>query len=938
MKLLLSLNLIWALTSTGVALVCETCTDADVTCSNTSAVTCPTGTMCITASSQAVSSGTPGQQIYKACAPPSLCPATGSQTFSVNLGVSSSLANATCCNTDNCNSNTLPFPVVPAVNGLQCHICHPTTFDCSSSVQCRGTEDRCFEAVVTTENGTSPAFGCSSSNLCAAAASLGSLPFVQDVGNITSGPACCGTSLCNTVTTAINSTSTPTTTTISPTTTTTTPTTTTTTPTTTTTALTMTNSGPGVALVCETCTDADVTCSNTSAVTCPTGSMCITASSQAVSSGTPGQQIYKACAPPSLCPATGSQTFSVNLGVSSSLVSATCCNTDNCNSNILPFPVVPAVNSLRCHVCHPTTFDCSSSVQCRGTEDRCFEAVVTTENSTSPAFGCSSSNLCAAAASLGSLPFVQDVGNITSGPACCGTSLCNTVTTGINSTSTPTTTTSTPTTTTSTPTTTTTTPTTTTPTTTTTTPTTTTTTPTSTTTTPPTTTPTTTTTTPTTTTTTPTTTTTTPTTTTTTPTTTTPTTTTTTPTTTTPTTTTTTPTTTTTTPTTTTTTPTTTTPTTTTTTPTTTTTTPTTTTTAPTTTTSGPGVALVCETCTDADVTCSNTSAVTCPTGSMCITASSQAVSSGTPGQQIYKACAPPSLCPATGSQTFSVNLGISSSLVSATCCNTDRCNSNTLPFPVVPAFNSLRCHVCHPTTFDCSSSVQCRGTEDRCFEAVVTTENGTSPAFGCSSSNLCAAAASLGSLPFVQDVGNITSGPACCGTSLCNTVTTEINSTSTPTTTTSTPTTTTTTPTTTTTTQTTTTTTPTTTTTTPTTTTTTTTTTTPTTTTTTPTTTTTALTTGTIASTTTTTTTSAPGPVAIIYLKMKISMSGELSNETIAEHINQFMRMTLLNSTAFTVNVKSIQRVKVATTTTTTTTPPTTTTTTDTTSVRLPG
>ncbi|CAB1431277.1 unnamed protein product, partial [Pleuronectes platessa] len=144
MKLLLSLTLIWALSSTGEALVCETCTDA--ACSTTAAVTCPTGTMCITASIQAVSSGTPGQQIYKACAPPSLCPAIGSETFSVNLGVSSALANATCCNTDSCNSNTPPFPVVPAVNSLQCHVCDPVTSDCSSSVQCRGTEDRCFQA------------------------------------------------------------------------------------------------------------------------------------------------------------------------------------------------------------------------------------------------------------------------------------------------------------------------------------------------------------------------------------------------------------------------------------------------------------------------------------------------------------------------------------------------------------------------------------------------------------------------------------------------------------------------------------------------------------------------------------------------------------------------------------------------------------------------
>ncbi|XP_047199148.1 integumentary mucin C.1-like, partial [Hippoglossus stenolepis] len=208
-------------TTSAEALVCETCTNAN--CSTTAAVTCPTGTMCITASIQAFSSGTPGQQIYKACAPPSLCPSTGSQTFSVNLGLSSALASVTCCSTDNCNSVTLPYPAVPADNSLQCHVCNPSTSDCSLSIQCKGTEDRCFQASVTNGAGTSPACGCASLNLCEAATILGTLPFMQDVGTITSGPACCGTSLCNTLTT--------TTTTTTPTITTTTPTTTTTTPT-----------------------------------------------------------------------------------------------------------------------------------------------------------------------------------------------------------------------------------------------------------------------------------------------------------------------------------------------------------------------------------------------------------------------------------------------------------------------------------------------------------------------------------------------------------------------------------------------------------------------------------------------------------------------------------------------------------------------------------
>ncbi|XP_060934143.1 phospholipase A2 inhibitor and Ly6/PLAUR domain-containing protein-like [Limanda limanda] len=272
---------------------------------------------------------------------------------------------------------------------------------------------------------------------------------------------------------------------------------------------------------------------------------------------------------------------------------------------------------------------------------------------------------------------------------------------------------------------------------------------------------------------------------------------------------------------------------------------------------SSTGEALVCETCTDA--ACSTTVPVTCSTETMCITASIQVVTFGTPGQQIYKACAPPSLCPSTGSQIFSVNLGVSSALANAACCSTDSCNSNTLPFPVVPAVNSLQCHLCNPVTSDCSSSIQCRGTEDRCFQATVTNGAVTSPAFGCASTNQCAVAASLGSLAFMQDVDRITR-PACCATSLCNSPTTTIPTT--PTTATSAPTT-------------------------------------PKTTTTTP---------------TTPSPVSVPaGPAAVIYLQIKITTSDELSNGTIAEHVNQFLRTTLLNSTGFTVNVKSIQRVRVA-------------------------
>ncbi|AWP10463.1 putative integumentary mucin C.1-like [Scophthalmus maximus] len=197
MKLLLSLTLIWALSSTGAALVCQTCTTS--ACTATVPMTCSSETMCITASIQETSGGTPVQQIFKACASSSLCPAISSEAFSVNLGVSSGLASAACCNTDNCNSANVPYPGDPDVNTLLCYSCDPLTSQCTSLLQCKGAEDRCIKASVTNGSTTTPAFGCATNNMCEAAASSGQLPFFESVGNVT-GAACCTDSLCNTLT------------------------------------------------------------------------------------------------------------------------------------------------------------------------------------------------------------------------------------------------------------------------------------------------------------------------------------------------------------------------------------------------------------------------------------------------------------------------------------------------------------------------------------------------------------------------------------------------------------------------------------------------------------------------------------------------------------------------------------------------------------------
>ncbi|XP_062246598.1 integumentary mucin C.1-like [Platichthys flesus] len=168
--------------------MCQTCTSQ--ACSTPVPGPCPSG-MCVTTSVQG--------QIYKACAPSSLCPAPGSQTFSVNMDFLSALTSATCCNTDNCNSANLPSPAAGSANSLQCFSCNAITSQCNSLIQCKGTEDRCFQASVTIGSNTIPALGCASGNMCAVASSLGTIPFLQSAVKI-SGLACCDTNLCNTLT------------------------------------------------------------------------------------------------------------------------------------------------------------------------------------------------------------------------------------------------------------------------------------------------------------------------------------------------------------------------------------------------------------------------------------------------------------------------------------------------------------------------------------------------------------------------------------------------------------------------------------------------------------------------------------------------------------------------------------------------------------------
>ncbi|XP_028301192.1 urokinase plasminogen activator surface receptor-like [Gouania willdenowi] len=153
--------------------------------------------MCVTASIKDVSSG--DESFFRGCAPPTLCPHNGTFKFSTDVVDSDKIIDAECCDTNNCNSETLPVPVQQADNGLDCYFCVSGSDFCVLTVHCEGAQDRCFNGLVSTDNRVLPVAGCTSTDVCDIAPAHGVLPFMEGVGNLTSGPNCCEANYCNNV-------------------------------------------------------------------------------------------------------------------------------------------------------------------------------------------------------------------------------------------------------------------------------------------------------------------------------------------------------------------------------------------------------------------------------------------------------------------------------------------------------------------------------------------------------------------------------------------------------------------------------------------------------------------------------------------------------------------------------------------------------------------
>ncbi|XP_042272977.1 uncharacterized protein LOC121900611 [Thunnus maccoyii] len=156
-----------------------------------------------------------------------------------------------------------------------------------------------------------------------------------------------------------------------------------------------------------------------------------------------------------------------------------------------------------------------------------------------------------------------------------------------------------------------------------------------------------------------------------------------------------------------------------------------------------------------------------CDSDELCATVAYQGSLLGTFTQDTTRLCLP-SFFISEGKHTYSFNVGFASMAASVHVCNTDRCNSQAIPYPDLKK-NNLQCFTCYyPSSAVCDMTVQCVGMEDRCISGTVDDdEDGIFPTFGCVSANFCEVVSVMKLMP--DPPFKFLSEAKCCGSSFCN-------------------------------------------------------------------------------------------------------------------------------------------------------------------------
>ncbi|KAL7859152.1 hypothetical protein SRHO_G00142990 [Serrasalmus rhombeus] len=180
MKLQLTLVLISVLFPKALTLKCYQCIPGPSgTCTDTQ-TTCPD--QCASATAVVTTSAGPQAVSVKNCTVSGLC-----LSGSLNIGFGKLTINTQCCSTDLCNSQNAPALSQGALNGNKCYTC--SNNDCTQTVSCVGTEDRC--TVIYSSGSKVTAKGCVSKSFCTVDSSN-----FQAVG-VTGSMSCCQGNLCN---------------------------------------------------------------------------------------------------------------------------------------------------------------------------------------------------------------------------------------------------------------------------------------------------------------------------------------------------------------------------------------------------------------------------------------------------------------------------------------------------------------------------------------------------------------------------------------------------------------------------------------------------------------------------------------------------------------------------------------------------------------------